>query len=113
MQKSIILVLLAFSLVGTSFVGANITTKQPNVILTPQTKTGVQFINDTGREVHIYIGSSRTLIGKNGVTYVSCADCAAGKKVFRQRNDIIQKGSLMLVLDASMCGKKIKLSQYL
>ena len=107
MKKSIILsvFLMFFLLVGTSFVGADITTKQPNVVLAAQ----VKILNDTGREVRIYTSQGLTRINNKAGHYVNCI---TGVKIYRENNKK-SRGSVMFVLNPSMCGKTIKLSSYL
>jgi hypothetical protein len=106
MKKSIILSisLMFFLFVRTSFIGAGITTKQPNVVLAAQ----VKLLNDTGRDIYVYTSQGRTRIIKNLGHYVSCV---AGVKIHRDNDK--RRGSVMFIIDANMCGKTIKLSQYL
>ena len=74
------------------------------------TKGGyVKIVNDTDEKMRIHTGSgTSTLNAGGGYTSVSCQ---AGKKIYTAPNG--SKDDLIFEMTSDMCGKTVKLSDYL
>ncbi|MFQ3599511.1 MAG: hypothetical protein SNJ66_14355 [Chloroherpetonaceae bacterium] len=80
--------------------------QQPEAFLA---KGSVKIVNDTKQDVHIYTGTGHVrLTHGGGSTSVSCEN---GKEICFSNKG--KKGSVIFTIDASMCGKTVKLSSYL
>ncbi len=72
-------------------------------------KGSVKIVNDTKQDLHIYTGTGHVkLTHGGGSTSVSCEE---GKEICTSNKG--KKGALIFKIDASMCGKTVKLSSYL
>ncbi len=72
-------------------------------------KGSVKIVNDTKQDVHLYTGTGHVkLYHGGGSTSVSCEE---GKEICFSNNG--RKGGVIFTINSSMCGKTVKLSQYL
>jgi len=72
-------------------------------------KGSVKIVNDTKQDVHLYTGTGHVKLNHGGgSTSVSCED---GKEICFSNKG--KKGGVIFTISSSMCGKTIKLSQYL
>lgn len=72
-------------------------------------KGSVKIVNDTKQDIHIYTGTGHVKLNHGGgSTSVSCED---GKEICMSNKG--KKGGVIFKIDASMCGKTVKLSSYL
>ncbi len=72
-------------------------------------KGSVKIVNDTKQDVHLYTGTGHVKLNHGGgSTSVSCED---GKEICFSNKG--KKGGVIFTINSSMCGKTIKLSQYL
>jgi hypothetical protein len=72
-------------------------------------KGSVKIVNDTKQDIHIYTGTGHVKLNQGGgSTSVSCED---GKEICFSNKG--KKGGVIFTISSSMCGKTIKLSQYL
>lgn len=72
-------------------------------------KGSVKIVNDTKQDIHIYTGTGHVkLTHSGGSTSVSCEE---GKEICTSNKG--KKGGVIFKIDASMCGKTVKLSSYL
>lgn len=67
-----------------------------------------KILNDTDADVQIYTGSGFVEINKGSSTSVTCEN---GKEIRKANKG--KKGDVIFTVDASMCGKTVKLSKYL
>ncbi len=85
-----------------------------HAVATPQTeaflgKGSVKIVNDTKQDFHIYTGTGHVKLNHGGgSTSVSCEE---GKEICTSNKG--KKGAVIFKIDASMCGKTVKLSSYL
>lgn len=72
-------------------------------------KGSVKIVNDTKQDVEVHTGTGVVKLNhKGGSTSVSCEE---GKEICFSNKG--KKGNLIFKIDGSMCGKTVKLSQYL
>jgi hypothetical protein len=67
-----------------------------------------KILNDTGAEVQIHTGSGFVELNKGSSTSITCE---AGREIRKANKG--KKGDVIFTVDDSMCGKTVKLSQYL
>lgn len=93
-----------------SFAALNAGNELPknNIVAETPVAASIKVLNDTGSEVRIHTGSGHVTLQKGGSTSFSCEP---GKKV--SLSDGSKPTKLLFVVDESMCGKTIKLSDYL
>lgn len=72
-------------------------------------KGTVKIVNDTKQDIHIYTGTGHVkLTHGGGSTSVSCKE---GREICTSNKG--KKGAVIFKIEASMCGKAIKLSSFL
>ncbi|PIO48749.1 MAG: hypothetical protein CMR00_03595 [[Chlorobium] sp. 445] len=72
-------------------------------------KGPVKIVNDTKQDIRIYTGTGHVMLYHGGgSTSVSCDN---NKEICLSHNG--KKGAVIFKIDASMCGKTVKLSSYL
>lgn len=104
MKKLIIFSAILIS--GTVLTSANL----PEKVVTVETITeSMKIVNDTDNEVKIHTGTGVVTLTKGGGS--TSISCEVGKKIYTAPNG--SKKDLIFEVDASMCGKTVKLSAYL
>ena len=71
-------------------------------------KGSFKILNDTGSKISIYTGSGYVTLNNGSSTSVSCN---TGKKVYTASNGT--KDDFIFEIESSMCGKTVRLSDYL
>jgi hypothetical protein len=104
-------VLIPFGFALMFLVGASFVMNTPaHKTSTAETLDGfVKIVNDTPNKIEIHTGSGyTTLNGRGGSTSVSCEP---GKKICLANKGV--KGKVIFTINSDMCGKTVKLSEYL
>lgn len=104
-------ILVPFGFVMLLLVGASFTNVSPKSINSETSVLDgfVKIVNDTPNKVEIHTGSGyTTLNARGGSTSVSCEE---GKKISLADNG--KKGKTIFTINSNMCGKTVKLSEYL
>jgi 3-isopropylmalate dehydratase small subunit len=93
-----------------SFAALNAGNELPknNIVVETPVAASMKVLNDTGSEVTIHTGTGHVTLQKGGSTSFSCDP---GKKVSLSNGSKPTK--LLFTIEESMCGKTIKLSDYL
>jgi hypothetical protein len=103
------LAILAMALISLTFVSATIKTTAYDVEISTPQGGFVKVVNDTKNDVMIHTGSAHVKLNRGGgMTSIGCDN---GRKV--SFSDGSKATGLIFKIDDSMCGKTVKLSQYI
>lgn len=100
--------ILAAAFLSIAFLNAANELPKNSIVVESPMAASIKVLNDTGSEVTIHTGSGHVTLQKGGSTSFSCE---AGKKVSLSNGSKPTK--TLFTIDDSMCGKTIKLSEYL
>jgi catabolite regulation protein CreA len=105
-KTAILLTLILIFTSSTAF--ANTMTNEVGNNLSITIEGSFKILNDTDADVQIYTGSGFVELNKGSSTSVTCEN---GKEIHKANKG--KKGDVIFTVDASMCGKTVKLSKYL
>ena len=98
----------ALALIGFS-VSASIQPTNDNIVEIESKGGSIKVVNDTDNDMYIYTGSGHVKLYHGGGS--TSIRCESGREVSHSNGS--KKGDVIFEIESSMCGKTIKLSEYL
>lgn len=105
-KTAILLSLILVFAASTVFANVTKTELRNNVNITIE--GSFKILNDTDGDVQIYTGSGFVELNKGSSTSITCE---TGREIRKASKG--KKGDVIFTVDASICGKTVKLSKYL
>ena len=109
-MKTLFLSLIMMALMMSFYTSTNLkaTTNTIKIEATLAPKASFKLLNDTQNKIRIHTGSGVVSLNKGGSTSISCD---SGRKIYTAPNG--SKDDFIFEVKSNMCGKTIKLSDYL
>jgi hypothetical protein len=106
-MKKVILAALVIGMAGS--ISANIPVTPENIEFVTPVGGFVKIVNDTKNDIRIHTGSAHVMLNHGGGS--TSVPCEEGRKI--SYSDGSKATGLIFKIDESMCGKTVKLSEYI